>query len=448
MPAARADRPEGPYEINQAISIDEDFGLMKGKTLTRDNRISPADPASRGRLSLHQGGIIQTTKGEWWGYSMMDYNSVGRLTALSPITWKDGWPYFGLAGNPGRTPRTWVKPDTGYNDAPSAPYEHSDDFVSPRLGPIWQWNHVPVDEKWSLTERRGFLRLHAMPATSLWNARNTLTQRAVGPQSSPVIKLDVAGLQPGDAAGLALLNKPYAWIGVERDEKGLTVAQYNEYTGKSARAPISASTLWLKADCDFMKEESHFSYSLDGKHFIPLGELFEMVYQLTTFQGVRYSLFAYNHAGRGGGYVDFDSITVTEKHPGGLMRPIPYNKQILLTSFRGDTGLAVQSGALASSKPTPFTIVDMRLGRVALKSGKAYVSVDREGRTRLAATPPGLEQTFQWIETPTGELLLMSLATHRFLRIDSQSRAIVGDSAGPTPDGIDGTRFIWAFATK
>ena len=105
MPAARAARPEGPYEINQAISIDEDFGLAQGYRLA-DMRgtkppydIRPGDPRATGKLSLHQGGIIQTPLGEWWGYSMMDYNSVGRLTGLSPITWKDGWPYFGLAGN-------------------------------------------------------------------------------------------------------------------------------------------------------------------------------------------------------------------------------------------------------------------------------------------------------------------------------------------------------------
>ena len=54
-----------------------------------------------------------TPAGEWWGFSMMDANSVGRLTGLSPVTWKDGWPYFGLPGNLGRTPRTWVKPNTG-----------------------------------------------------------------------------------------------------------------------------------------------------------------------------------------------------------------------------------------------------------------------------------------------------------------------------------------------
>ena len=69
MPAARADRPEGPYEINQAISIDEDFGLAQGYRLA-DMRgtkppydIRPGDPRATGKLSLHQGGIIQTPTG-------------------------------------------------------------------------------------------------------------------------------------------------------------------------------------------------------------------------------------------------------------------------------------------------------------------------------------------------------------------------------------------------
>lgn len=448
MPAARANRPEGPYEINNAISMDEDFGLMKGRSLTRDRQIKPADPAARGRMSMHQGGIIQTGKGEWWGFSMMDYNSVGRLTCLSPITWRDGWPYFGLPGNLRRTPRTWVKPDAGYNDAPSAPYEHSDDFTSSKLKPIWQWNHAPVDETWSLVERRGFLRLHTMPASGLWDARNTLTQRAIGPQSSPVARLDIAGLQPGDVAGLALLNKPYAWIGIERDGNGFTIAQYNEHTGRTARALMTGNIVWLKADCDFLTEIAQFSYSLDGKRFLPLGEPFEMVYQLTTFQGIRYSLFAWNEGGRNGGHADFDSITVNEPHPRGLMRPIPYGKQIRLTSFQAPTGLAVQSNSLVSGTPSAFSVVDMKLGRVALRWGRSYISVDRNGHPNLEETMPGLAQSFQWIEAPTGELVLMSLATNRFLRIDPKTRAITCDSPGPLPDGSDGVRFVWAVASK
>jgi streptogramin lyase len=54
------------------------------------------------------------------------------------------------------------------------------------------------------------------------------------------------------------------------------------------------------------------------------------------------------------------------------------------------------------------------------------------------------ERDFQWIETPTGELVLMSLATNRFLRIDPQTGEIRADSPGPMPDDSDGTRFIWS----
>ncbi len=56
MPAARADRAEGPYEVNQAISIDEDFGLAQGYRLA-DMRgsappydIQPGDPHARGQF--------------------------------------------------------------------------------------------------------------------------------------------------------------------------------------------------------------------------------------------------------------------------------------------------------------------------------------------------------------------------------------------------------------
>jgi xylan 1,4-beta-xylosidase len=116
MPAARADRIEGPYEVNPAISKGEDFGLAEGYRLgpgkTPPYTMIPPSKEERGRVSLHQGGVVDTQSNEWWGFSMMDYNSVGRLVALSPVTWNDGWPYFGLPGNLGRTPRTWVKPHT------------------------------------------------------------------------------------------------------------------------------------------------------------------------------------------------------------------------------------------------------------------------------------------------------------------------------------------------
>ncbi|MBU1304004.1 MAG: glycoside hydrolase 43 family protein, partial [Alphaproteobacteria bacterium] len=255
MPCARADHIDGPWEINPAISIDEDFGLMEGYkirgagipfTLQPPFDIVPPNPASNGRLNLHQGGIVDTPDGQWWAWSMMDYNSLGRLTCLSPITWDAGWPYFGLPGNLGRTPRTWVKPSTATPAAITVPWpQRSDDFDAPSLNPLWQWNHVPVSGKWSLIERPGHLRLHTLPAPDFWRARNSLTQRAIGPLSTATAHLDGAGLAIGDVAGLALLGMPWRWVGLARTAAGFEIRHFDYQTGATLTAPVGAPIVWL-----------------------------------------------------------------------------------------------------------------------------------------------------------------------------------------------------------
>jgi beta-xylosidase len=441
MPAARADKVDGPYEVNQAISRDEDFGMAKGYRLA-DNKtptaIVPPDPSARNANSLHQGGIVLTPAGEWWGFSMQDFNSVGRLLSLAPITWKDGWPYFGLPGNLGRNPRTWVKPKTAAPSPVTVPYARSDDFSAPALQPVWQWNHVPVDGQWSLTERPGFLRLHALPATSFWQARDSLTQRAIGPRSSPTVTLDASGLADGDVAGLALLSLPYATLGVEKTDTGLQLALYDQARDRTVRVPLpaAATRVMLRADCDFLTEQARFSWSVDGKTFTPIGAAFTMVFQLKTFQGVRYALFDYNRAGKAGGYADFDSIDVYQPNPHGLMRAIPVGRRIRLAQFK------------SGRKVASYRVKDMGLGRVALQSGATWASVAANGVVGVHKGRPGNAESFQWIETPTGELVLMSLVTNRFLRVDPATHALHADSPGPLPDGSDGVRFTWTIVGR
>lgn len=442
MPAARAERPEGPYEVNLAISTDEDFGLAEGYRLrnrTFPFQVTPPNTRDGGRMSLHQGGIVSTATGEWWGFSMMDFNSVGRLTCLSPITWQDGWPYFGLPGNLKRTPRTWVKPNTGHVSAPTVPYQRNDDFDGPKLANVWQWNHVPVDERWSLSERPGFLRLHALAAPDFWWARNTLTQRAIGPSSVPTVELDAGGLQSGDVAGLALLNLPYAWLGVKREGDTLTLVQFDQLTGKTTSRNLAATRVWLRAECDFLTEKAVFSASTDGTRFEQIGAKFTMIFQLKTFQGVRYSLFSY-HTGEGpGGHADFDRFTVDEPHPRGLMRPIPTGQTITLTPYGEEQAVAIDGASR-------FEVVDRGLGRVALRAGERFVSASVHGESGpvgLKAGAPGDSETFQWTENVYGDLNLLSLATHRHLRFDAASGAVFADSPGPKPDRKDGSCLVW-----
>jgi beta-xylosidase len=436
MPAARANNVYGPYEVNQAISKDEGFGLVGGYRLKNKQypfEVTPPNPASRDATAMHQGGIVLTEAGEWWGFSMMDYNSVGRLLSLAPITWQDGWPYFGLPGNLARNPRTWVKPRTREAQQIRVPFTRSDDFAEPALKPIWQWNHAPVEDKWSLAERPGFLRLHTLHANSFWDARNTLTQRAIGPISSPTVALDASGLLDNDVAGLALLNLPYATLGVERKDSKLSLALFDQARNRVTRVALNGSRVWLRAECDFLTEKARFSYSIDGRNFQPIGEEFTMIFQLTTFQGVRYGLFAYNTGKQQGGAADFDSIDIHQPYPRGLMRAIPYDKQIQMKAASGR----------APAQPLNFTVQDMGLGRVALRSGESYLSVGLDGSATLQAARPGIAQSFQWMETPTGELILMSLLTNFYLRVHPQTGALLADSPGPIPDGSDGVRFIW-----
>ena len=209
MQCARADKVDGPYET-AVISHRETMGTEKGwltnnygfwSNIPQEGESFTFQAPDRQYFSavpLHQGGIVSLPNGDWWGFSMMDVKSVGRLTFLSPVTWKDGWPYFGLEGNLGRSPRTWFKPNVGFETQPHTPYERNDDFSSSTLKPVWQWNHIPDNKKWSI--KNGALRIHTQPAKNFMYAKNTLTQRAVGPESDAIVELDAKHLKKGDVA--------------------------------------------------------------------------------------------------------------------------------------------------------------------------------------------------------------------------------------------------------
>lgn len=454
MPAARADNPYGPWEINRSLSEWEDFGLIEGNRMVGGGLpftakppfdIIPPNRAQNGRVSLHQGGVVDTPGGQWWGWSMMDYNSIGRLTCLSPVTWKDGWPYFGLPGNLGRTPRSWVKPDVARSTTPKALFERDDDFDGPGLKPIWQWNHAPVDQNWSLQQRPGHLRLHTLPAPDLFMARNTLTQRAVGPISTATVALDGSGLAAGDVAGLGLLGLPYRWIGLRRTESGCRVEMFDQQTGLVIDADAGGTVVQLRARCDFLRETAQLSWSCDGASFRPLGAPLDMVFQLKTFQGIRYALFAY---GDGGGHADFDAVTVDEEHPRGLMRPIPLGQTVTINLLgQPSRGISVVDGAIQGGKPVRLRIEGVGLGRVVLQQGDRHLAVNADARVAMRAGPPDETAHWHWMETVYGEIILMSMATHRYLRID-EADVLRADRPGPQPDGRDAMRWDWAVAPQ
>jgi beta-xylosidase len=458
MVCARSNQLDGPYEVT-TISANEALGASYGNRLApgslRDGvfQVLKPDAARISKMALHQGAIVDTPTGEWWGYSMMDHNSVGRLTCLSPITWSNGWPYFGLPGNLGRSPITWAKPNIGAASDPSALYERCDDFSSHALKPVWQWNHCPVDSAWSLSERHGALRLYTLPADDLWNAKNSLTQRAIGPESTATVEVNVAGLVGGDCAGLGLLNVPFASMALTKEDQQLSIRLFNQLSGQTEIHEIDRSLIWLRVACDFDREVARFSYSEDGNAFRDIGDGFDMIYQGATFQGVRYALFAYNTSGMSGGFADFANFVVEEPRAIRQAGRAPVGRIVSLTSNADGVRLLARNGVIVSALPTDeqrsgdvrdFVVEDRECGRVAFRAHNGgYVTVCADGGPgdiRIEPAGDELTQTFQWIDMQGGCSALLSLATHRYLHSVPRDPGLVSaDSQGPAPSRLDGS---------
>ena len=284
----RADKITGPYE---------------GKVGLQDQGVA-------------QGGLIDTTDGKWFAYLFQDHGSVGRVPYLVPVKWEDGWPVLGIDG---KVPMTLDLPASrGLIPGIVNSDEFSRKSFEPALPLVWQWNHNPDNRFWSVTERPGYLRLTTGRVdTSILTARNTLTQRTIGPECSGSTSIDVSNMKEGDTAGLILLQKKYGWIGVKLNNGSKSIVMVNADSGSPIEVeniPLKQYIVYFKADCDFNNriDKAHFFYSLDGDSWNPIGSQLNMEYTLPHFMGYRYGLFIYATKITGG-YVDFDYFHITDE---------------------------------------------------------------------------------------------------------------------------------------
>jgi beta-xylosidase len=284
----RADNIAGPYE---------------GRVAMQDKGVA-------------QGGLVNTPSDQWFAYLFRDYGSVGRVPYLVPVKWEDGWPILGIDH---KAPDTVALPA---NKSLIPGLISSDEFNRKRGEPdlplVWQWNHNPVNQLWSVKQRKGYLRLTTGRLdTTFVAARNTLTQRTFGPECSATTVVDVSGLKDGDRAGLALLQRKFGWVGVkiENGKKYIVMVNAQEaLPTESASIPVSQNMVYLKAECDFKDrtDKAYFYYSLDGNGWIAIGSKLQMAYTLPHFMGYRFGLFNYATKTTGG-YADFDYFRVSDK---------------------------------------------------------------------------------------------------------------------------------------
>jgi xylan 1,4-beta-xylosidase len=254
---------------------------------------------------IAQGGVVDTSGGQWYAMLFQDRASVGRIPYLIPVTWNNGWP---VLGNP---QSTGIAANTTLNIVAS------DEFDGSNLGLRWQWNHNPNTGLWSLTSRPGFLRLTTGSlSTSVLNARNTLTQRTYGPESTGNIALEIGNMRDGDYAGLGAFQFYYGFVGVKMVGTNRSIVMVRGSTNNPNQAsspvevasiPITQTRVYFRVYTDFRNQtdKAYFYYSLDGSQWTAIGSTLQMVYTLPHFIGYRFALF--NFATKStGGYVDFD----------------------------------------------------------------------------------------------------------------------------------------------
>lgn len=179
MSMARADRIDGPYEVDP-------IGLFM------TSRHDPAWPLQK----TGHGELVETPDGDWWMAHLCSRPwgaerrcVTGRETALQRVAWSDdGWRRLAHGGTraavfvpePGEAKAPAFDPDR-----PGAPSEavnaFRDDFDAPRLADGWCSLRAPLDESWiDLTTTPGWITLRGRESAFSLHEQSMVAQRITG----------------------------------------------------------------------------------------------------------------------------------------------------------------------------------------------------------------------------------------------------------------------------
>jgi beta-xylosidase len=258
----------------------------------------------------NQGGLIQLPDGKWCFFTHHGTGDwEGRAASLLPVQWIDGWPIVGAVGDDGIGRMMWLaaKPIDRKNNLG---IKGNDVFSSPLLGVQWEWNYQPRAEKWSLTERTGYLRLYAFrplspnePKKLMLRVGNTLTQRTMRTKANTVtIQMNVDHMADGQYAGLTHFSTTsYSTLGI-RQAGGRRYLVYDYNGTDTVGVKISGKTIWLRSTWDFNGKNTYW-YSINGRVF----SRFAGTSQLTwgSYRGDRIGIYNYNILDDKG-YIDVD----------------------------------------------------------------------------------------------------------------------------------------------
>jgi beta-xylosidase len=235
---------------------------------------------------------------------------------LEPVGWADDWPVMGNAPEGATTgePAMEHALPVALHPQPTDKPQTSDEFDAKTLSPKWEWNHNPVNERWSLGERPGFLRLHTAYSVDLLHARNTITECLQDEAAEITVLVDLEHLAAGDRAGLSIFDVSESYVAVVESGTGRKLVFSNKDNKTAGPDVMTQFVQWRGT---VVGDVANYSYSIEeGATFHPIGG--EVKLAFGWWKGAHPAVFAFNTdaAAKTNGFVDIDRVRY---------RPLPHS---------------------------------------------------------------------------------------------------------------------------
>ena len=139
----------------------------------------------------------------------------------------------------------------------------------------------------------------------IYAVRNTLTQRMQGPSCIGTTSMDNSHMKNGDVAGLCVFQKPFAYAAVYMHDNQKDIIMVNGMDIIETIPNIKEHTVYFRSESIPLADQAIFFYSLDNVNWHKIGNTLNMKYDLSVFEGNRFSLISFATESLGG-YADFD----------------------------------------------------------------------------------------------------------------------------------------------
>ncbi len=306
---------EHAVTVASGTSLKEPFEGYRSNPILTHRHLGKNYPI----VNVGHGDLVETQNGEWFMVVLASrpyggyYRNLGRETFLVPVTWEDGWPVINVGV--GRLEDTVTGPDL--EPVPVERIPEREDFDEAVLPYHFVWLRNPKPESYSLSARKGYLRMRLTPESITELASPSYVGiRQTGMSYILETSMEFQSQSMQEEAGLVLLQNNryhYRFVSTARNGIGL-ILLIRCFDGKEE---VLAEVIHQKEEQKELRlrviakrQELQFAYSHDGKsyHIVKADVDGRMLSSDVAggFVGTTLGLYCSSCGMRSANYADFD----------------------------------------------------------------------------------------------------------------------------------------------